>query len=227
MTSGSNSYCVINDAVREDAQVLWNYHVLKSQVQPADFVLALGSHDLRVARWAAKLIRDGLAPLLVVSGGQGRVTSGLWSETEADRFAEVALQAGVPEAQILREAQAKNTGDNIVLSRDVLVDVGVDVASGILVTKPYMMRRALATATKQWGEIEWQVAAPPLSYAEYPAAEVPEDRMINLMVGDLQRIDVYAKTGLQSPQEVPNSVWDSYRRLVKAGFDEHVLSEET
>ena len=37
------------------------------------------------------------------------------------------------------------------------------------------------------------------------------------MVGDLQRIRVYAERGFQIPQEIPDDVWLAYEELVRAG----------
>ncbi len=60
----------------------------------SDVILALGSHDLRVATRAAQLYLDGWAPLLVCSGGLGNLTSGIWTESEADKFAAIADSNG-------------------------------------------------------------------------------------------------------------------------------------
>jgi uncharacterized SAM-binding protein YcdF (DUF218 family) len=204
----------------QDARVLWDYHNIEQKLpEGADFILATGSHDLRVAKTAAELKVQGLAPLLVVSGGAGKVTGGLWGRSEAEAFAEVALDAGVLTSEILIEPEARNTGDNVTKTRDLLDALGVNAHIGVLVTKPYMKRRAFATAAKQWPEVEWTVCSPDLTFDEYPSDDVPIDRMINLMVGDLQRIKVYADQGFQLEQEIPSVVWSAYERLAHSGFD--------
>ena len=43
------------------------------------------------------------------------------------------------------------------------------------------------------------------------------------MVGDLQRIKVYAEKGFQVYQEIPSNVWNAYERLVKIGFDKELV----
>lgn len=213
----------INNQILQDARTLWDFHVGHFGVERADFILALGSHDERIAEYAAKLYLAGLAPWLVTSGGFGKVTRHTWRVTEGEKFAMTAEGLGVPRSAIIVEADATNTGDNVTKTRDILEARGIHVATGILVTKPYMCRRAYATAAKQWPEIKWLVAAPPLTFDEYPNDEVPLDRMINLMVGDLQRLRVYGEKGFQIPVEVPESVWSSYERLRDAGYDEFVI----
>jgi hypothetical protein len=88
-----------------------------------------------------------------------------------------------------------------------------------------MRYRALATAQKQWAEVEWFVTSPNLSFDDYPNDEVPSQTMVELMVGDLQRMAVYAQDGLQVPVEIPEAVWEAYETLVAAGFDRFVIRD--
>lgn len=103
------------------AQELWDYHnVDRSPTGTVNFVLALGSHDVRVAEEAARLFVQGLAPWLVASGGSGKVTGGIWTKPEALVFRDIAVANGVDPLRILVETDATNTGDNITKTRDLL-----------------------------------------------------------------------------------------------------------
>jgi len=42
--------------------------------------------------------------------------------------------------------------------------------------------------------------------------------VITMLVGDTQRITVYAEKGFAIPQEIPDNVRVAYERLVAAGF---------
>lgn len=206
------------------AAVLWDFHAVeKSPTGPVDIILALGSHDARVAERAADLWLKQTSPWLVVSGGSGKVTGGIWVKPEAEVFADIAAAKRVPRDHIIVEPEAKNTGENILLSRKATSARSIEVTSSILVTKPYMRRRALATAQKQWEEVEWFVTSPAIGLSDYATPDTPLERMINLMVGDLQRLDVYAEQGFQVPQEIPSEVWAAWRELVDAGFDQFVI----
>lgn len=213
----------ITEAILADARVLWDFHAERKVPERADFILAMGSHDERVAEEAARAFLNGLASILVTSGGYGKVTRELWHVTEGERFAQIARTMGVPDAAILVEPKAANTGDNVVFTRQVLQQHGFTPQSGLLVTKPYMCRRAYATAAKQWPEIQWFVSAPEITFDNYPNHEVPVGRMINLMVGDLQRLKVYGENGFQIPVDIPDAVWASFERLRDAGFDDFVI----
>jgi uncharacterized SAM-binding protein YcdF (DUF218 family) len=193
------------------------------QLKKSDCILTLGSHDLRVAEWAAKLYLQGWAPLMVFSGGLGRLTEHMWKETEADQFAGIAIKMGVPAEAILIENRSTNTGENILFTQQLLKTKGVDPHSFIVVQKPYMERRSYATFKKNWPEKELLISSPPLEFDLYPNEEISLDRVINIMVGDLQRIKIYPEKGFQIPQEIPGNVWHAYEELVKAGFDKQLI----
>lgn len=165
----------------------------------------------------------GNAPLLVTSGGFGKVTSQIRSEPEGERFKRLAMARGVNETAIVVESAASNTGENITLSRTLLAHRDINPQSGIIATKPYMKRRAHATASRQWSEVTWWVSAPDVDFADYATPDVPERRMIELMVGDLQRLKVYAEKGFQTPQEIPDDVWAAFQELINRGFDRYVI----
>ena len=50
--------------------------------------------------------------------------------------------------------------------------------------------------------------------------------MIQIMVGDLQRLVVYGRKGWSAPLEVPAEVEVAYEGLVAAGYTKRLLPEE-
>lgn len=207
------------------AKIVWNYHHVNHAIVPADCIFALGSHDTRVADRAAQLYLDGYAPLLIFAGGLGRLTEGMWTESEADLFARIAVEKGVPKEAILIENRSTNTGENVQLVKRLLAEKGLDPQTFILVQKPYMERRTFATFAKNWSEKKFVVTSPQISFEDYPTEEIPLERVINIMVGDLQRIKIYPAKGFQIEQEIPGNVWQAYERLIELGFDEQLIKE--
>lgn len=205
-----------------DAKILWEYNHLNDSLEKADVILVLGSHDTRVAEHGAKLFLEGWAPLIIFSGGVGRLT-GDWTKPEAEMFADVAERMGVPRSKMILESQSTNTGENIGFTKQLLENKGIDVRKLILVQKPYMERRAYATFKKRWPEKKVILSAPPLSYEDYPNKEISKNEMINIIVGDTQRCRLYGAKGFQIPQVVPDSVWAAYERLAQAGYTKYVL----
>lgn len=207
------------------AKILWNYHRLNDTIQKSDCILALGSHDLRVAERAAELYLQGWAPYIIMSGGLGNLTLGVWTEKEADQFAAIAVRKGVPEKDILIENQSTNTGENILFTQKILQQKNLEPQSFIVVQKPYMERRSYATFKKHWPDKSVLVTSPQLSFEEYPTEEIPVEKVINIMAGDLQRIKRYPEKGFQVYQEIPAEVWEACERLVALGFDKHLMKE--
>ena len=208
------------------ARVVWDYHHVHHALAKADCIIALGSHDTRVAERAADVLLEGWAPLLVCSGHLGGLTSGMWTRSEAEIFADVAVGRGVPRERILIESRSTNTGENVDFSRQLLAESGIPVSRAIAVQKPYMERRTLATFQQRWPELEVVVTSPQLDFDAYPTADIRKDDVIHIMVGDLQRLMVYGRKGWSVPQDVPPAVREAYERLVAAGYTRRMLKEE-
>ena len=205
------------------ARKVWDYHQVNHTIKKSDCILVLGSHDTRVAERGAELYLQRWAPMLIFSGGLGRLTSDIWKETEADKFAAIALKMGVPSNAIFIENKSTNTGENILFTRQLLEQKNLDPQTFIVVQKPYMERRSFASFKKQWPGKNIVVTSPLISFDDYPTVDLPLEKIIHIMVGDLQRISLYAALNFQIAQEIPEDVWYAYEQLVKAGFSQQLV----
>jgi uncharacterized SAM-binding protein YcdF (DUF218 family) len=189
----------------------------------------LCSHDERVAERGAQLFLEGWAPLLIYSGGRGAITAKLWNEPEAERFARIAREMGVPPERILIEPNSTNTGENIRFTRQLLAEKGIDPRSFIVVQKPYMERRSYATFLQYWPEKQVVVTSPQVSFddyiAQYTHSSLSADDVIGIMLGDLQRIRLYPECGFQIAQEIPEDVWEAYEQLVGEGYTRYLIDK--
>jgi uncharacterized SAM-binding protein YcdF (DUF218 family) len=217
----------MDDRLRVLVEKIWDYHHLDHQLSPSDAILVLCSHDTAVAACGAELFLQGWAPLLIFAGGLGAITRQLWREPEADQFARIAVGMGVPEDRILIENRSTNTGENVLFTKRLLAEKGLDPQTFIVVQKPYMERRSYATFSKVWPEKQVRVTSPRLSLDEYLRAcshgALSQADVISIMVGDLQRIRLYPDKGFQIPQEIPDDVWRAYEELVEAGYDKYLI----
>ena len=214
---------MINQEAIALAKILWNYHQLHHTLEQSDCILVLGSMDIRTAERGADIYLQGYAPIIIFSGGVGKLTKDMWAETEAELFANIALDRGVPREAIFIENKSTNTGENIQFTQQLLQEKNLNLDSFIVVQKPYMERRSYATFKKQWPDKELLVTSPLLSFEEYPTSDIPVEKLINMMVGDLQRIKLYPEKGFQIYQEIPDEVWDAYEKLVAMGFDKQLM----
>ncbi len=204
-------------------QILWDYLSLHQQPRQADVIVGFGCYDDNVARRAAQLYRDGYAPWVLFTGGLGRNTAGLFSVSEAEKFARVAADCGVPPERILVENQSTNTKENIHFTRRLLEEREIPHGRILGVHKPYMERRIQAAMGVYWPEQAFSVTSFPQSLTEALADAkrqgMAEADTISTIVGDFQRIELYAKKGYQLPQYIPPEAWEAYRALVAMGYD--------
>jgi uncharacterized SAM-binding protein YcdF (DUF218 family) len=101
---------------------------------PRPWVHLTGAGDRLL--YAAKLYREGKAPLLILCGG----SSHLNSQPEAASMAEVLEFIGVPDSAIVMEPESLNTHQNAVNTREIMAKRGIHRV--LLVTSAMHMPRA-------------------------------------------------------------------------------------
>lgn len=204
-------------------QVIWDYLGMHQHPGKADVIVGFGNFNTNIARRAAELYLRGYAPKILFTGGLGRNTEGLLPEPEAVRFAKVAMECGVPEQDILVEDKSSNTKENIEFTRRLLEESGIPHSHVLGVHQPFMERRITAAMGVYWPELSFSVTSPQVSIPEYledaKNQGITENAAVSVIVGDFQRMDLYAKKGYQLPQYIPPEAWDAFDRLVAMGFD--------
>ncbi|MGW7422354.1 YdcF family protein [Streptomyces sp. NPDC054813] len=211
----------------EDTQLLWDYQQMHHEPRPCSVGIGLGSHDLGVADTTVDLYQRGMMPLIVFTGATSRTTQGRMPRGEAEHYRDRALELGVPANAILVEPTARNTGQNISLSRALLEERGIGVDSVLLVSKPYEERRAYATARKLWPEVEFVSASTPMTLSEYIDSIQNARLVVDMLVGSLQRLLIYPAQGFTIPLDVPGNVIQAYERLVSRGFTSRLAPERS
>ena len=206
-----------------DAETIWDYHQMRHRLRRSAAAIGLGSHDLGVAMYAAKLYHLGFYPLIVFIGANSPTTAARFPRGEAVHYRDRAVELGVPGSTIIVEPRATNTGENITFARQALQAAGVRPDSVLLISKPYMERRAFATCRKAWPEIEVTCTSEPLSFSEYVTEIGSAKLVIDMLVGDFQRIIEYPAQGYAIAQDIPACVDAAYQRLLAAGYDSQLL----
>ncbi|MBQ6999872.1 MAG: YdcF family protein [Oscillospiraceae bacterium] len=207
-------------------QTIWDYLCLHQAPEKADCIVGFGNFNTDIARRAAELYLQGYAPRVLFTGGLGRNTEGLLPEPEAVRFARVAMECGVPEAAIILEDKSRNTAENILFTREKLRELGLQQPRILGVHQPFMERRIKAAMGVYWPEISFQVTSPQVTIPEYlhraKQQGISENASISVIVGDFQRMELYAQKGWQLPQEIPEEAWQAFHALVEMGFDKQL-----
>lgn len=202
-------------------QILWDYMRMNHEIKHSDCIIGLGTMDTNVANIASELYLKGYANKLIFSGGLGKITRKLWNETEAEKFAKIAIQRGVPSNNIYLEKESTNTGDNFRFSKKLIENLKLDIKSCIIVCKPYDEKRAYATFKKIMPEYDGIVYSENISCEEY--YQKYGNEWVHVLVGDIQRMKIFYEKGWQIKMDIPQNVWKAYETLVRKGYNKFVL----
>ena len=206
----------------ENIRILWDYMHLNQDVEKADVIVGFGCYDEDIPKRCAELWHQGYAPYVCFSGGLGRNTSGIWSKSEAERFAAIAISEGVPENRIILENKSTNSAENLLFTPKVLAEAGIRAEKIIAVHKPYMERRLWAAMQVYWPDVQAVDTSPEVTVEEHIAhAEkvgMTRKRVIETIVGDVQRMELYVAKGYQAPVHIPDEVRTAFDVLVERGY---------
>jgi uncharacterized SAM-binding protein YcdF (DUF218 family) len=214
----SPSTAAIPAYLRTDVETLWRYHNMGHEPRRCDVGIGLGSHDLGVAVIATRLYHSGHFPYIVFTGANAPTTISTFPRGEAVHYREFAVSNGVPPERVIVEPRARNTAENLEFSNALLAELGVPVQSVLLMSRPYQQRRAYATCRKMFPDWDVVCYSNPLTLDDYVETIGDVRKVIDMLVGDTQRIKVYADKGFAIAQEMPAEVEHAYTGLVRAGF---------
>lgn len=202
---------LINEHLTE-LQVIWD-ELRGSDELPdqVDAIVVGGCRDLGLAERTAELYHKGVSRNIVISG---YAQAGM-HKSEARLLGERCIELGVYSDDIVLDEDAQNTGQNILHSAKLTPHA----RSVILIHKPYMARRFLATAMAQWPnqQPKFYVTHEDISFRSYLKKRDATDT-VRTMLGDFKRMDEYVAKGFQVPQEISSQAQDAYNQLIQAGF---------
>ena len=213
----------------EFVKILWDYMHLDHKIEKCDCILGLGCQDLHIPERCAELYHQGYGNIIIFAGGFGKVTKEIWNVSEAEKFAEIAISLGVPKEKIYIENKSTNTGDNFRFTKNLIDHYHLNINSFLIVHKPYMERRCFAAFSAILPDKKCIVTSQPIScedyFKEYEKGIISADEIIHILVGDLQRMKIYAKKGWQIEQHIPTKVWKAYENLVNLGYCKYLIQE--
>ena len=170
-----------------------DYLLVETPIEKADIVLVFGNNGRgSLAKRAAELYVRGYAKKIVVSGG----VRGMHTRKEANDIADRLCKMGIPEADILIEDAAMNTGENVTLSKALVAkEIGLEnVKSVIAVGSIVAARRFLMTIERHWPGLK-MMSAPVNVY------NVPRERWYTLkkfrdrVLTEYKKIPTYIERG--------------------------------
>ncbi len=206
------------------AKALFDYLYLKdlddeTVIESLDYILGFGHFDMDIPHQCLQLYQQVSGAVVIYSGGIGAGTADL-GQPEADAFlAYSKSRMAIDEDDFLIENRSTNTAENMQFSLKKLAgqiknfDAGqpVNVA---LVANPYRQRRVQLTFRKHWPAASPLNAPPETSFAhELKKFEKKGFDLVELMLGEIERIINYSKKGWIEKTEVPADILDIYHQL--------------
>ncbi|MBS7454766.1 YdcF family protein [Microvirga sp. 3-52] len=185
---------------------------------PIDCIILSGNCVLETAEGAFRLVRGGICPRLLISGGIGHATEVLRRKVaahpvyrsvptegraEACILTDIAMTFwGVDRSSLLVESDSTNSGENARFSRKLLEDAGEPLKTILLVQDPTMQRRADATFRHTWSDrselsfLSWPTFTPRVCLMEGElrfalngiAGPWSMDRFLALVMGEIPRL---------------------------------------
>ena len=205
-----------------NVQILWDFMHMNQPIENADVIVGFGCYDEDIPKRCAELFHRGFAPYVCFSGGLGRNTDKLWTKSEAERFAAIAIAEGVPAERIILENKSTNSAENLLFTPKILAEAGIKAEKIIAVHKPYMEKRLWAAMQVYWPEVRAVYTSPDVTVEQHiahaEAIGMTRKGVIETIVGDVQRMELYAVKGYQARVEIPVEVRKAFDALVEQGY---------
>lgn len=133
---------------------LWDYLAEEDKLEKADLVFVFGGPGINRVNEAIRLWKDKLGDKILFTGQKASYMKDI-DITEAERYANIARDEGVPENTLILETSATNTPENVRNSITKLHQIDFLPRKIILITIVYHMRRSYLTfkSAAEWNPI--------------------------------------------------------------------------
>lgn len=198
-----------------EAKALWDFLSVQQEPKEADAIFLFGTQDEKSPDRAAELYHQGFAPKVLVSGGYGPFTQNKYKQPEAVVFGAKLEKLGVPCEHIILETTASNTGENIELGMKILAQHEIKITTVLLVSRPYMMKRIVATFSRQFPEIQTISCPSTNSFDEYVTwmDEKTPGRAAVRLAAEIDRLITYPGRGFITKQVIPDYIREITSRI--------------
>ena len=184
--------------MRNNIEDITKFIFIKDEPEKADIIFIPGSSNWVLAETAARLYKEGKAEKIMPSGMyfyqfgrfmNERVTDERYKgvyRTEAEFLASVLIKNGVPGEDVIKEERATNTYENAIFSKELLLEMGLDIKSAIICPQAFHARRALMTYSHLFPDTKLYVVP---TYTQNITADnwYSTDRGRQVVLGELRK----------------------------------------
>ena len=197
-----------NKKISHAVKIILQYLAIKNPLQKCEVIFLMGGASLLSAQKAAQLLKEGWGKKIICVSLYGKFSAPEWKNRGGDSgmFHEELLRLGIKEQDMIFTSQSTNTLEEVVYGKLFLEKHKLDLKKIIVVSRPFHQRRCDATWTKQW---------PQIHLINCPADEIYEVTVSILMrvIGEIDRLRIYAQKGDISYQKIPEDVENEYKRI--------------
>ena len=204
----------MSDKIVQHLRIILDFLTASTPIESlpvCDAIFLFGSSKTdQIPKSGASLYRRGLARKIICTGKHApRLTTGPFGfNTEAEWYADVLVNEGIPPDAIILETESNNTLENVLLGIEKCHKEGFGPNSLILCPIPPLCCRSLATFRKQFPAIKI------FGYTfEFPIENYMAPDRMKRVLGEFQRFDEYYNKGDMVRVEVPKIVQDSVNIL--------------
>lgn len=191
---------------KQEAINIYNYLTINDTPEKSDIIFIFGGMIMpKVWERALELYNQQYANYIIISGGIGGLTKRLGgSKPEAEVIEEYLMTHGVPSKAIITEIKSTNTLENVIFGLETLKEHNLPHNKIIITSKPFHMRRCLATFQKHSSGLEILCCPPQGTFEEL--IDRPQDEYYKRLVEEVMRLKKYGEKGDIVVQHIPDNI---------------------
>lgn len=177
-------------------------HIPENAIPRCDALFIFGSTTGEIAKHAAHLYFLGKTSKLIITGSHrhDKNEGPFGFASEAEYLASIAYAEGVPTANVLLETKSKNTYENVMFGMETATRAGLRPKTLVLVSIPYLLRRAVLCFKKNFPNITTYGSAMPV------ADDFFTSYRLERIKGELPRLIKYAEMGTIAASVIPTQI---------------------
>ncbi len=187
-------------------KTIQDYLAINDQPEKCEVIFIFGGiRQPKVWDRALQLYKEDYAPKIFITGGYGPMTKELnLLLPEAETIKNYLIEKRVPQNDIIIETQAVNTLENVKFGIEALRKYGLQPKTIIAISKPFHMRRCLATFNKYFPDINILCCPPSGSIEEL--MDRPINEYYQRVLDEIKRLIKYADKGDIVRQDIPDEI---------------------
>lgn len=191
---------------KKEAINIYNYLTINDAPVKSDIIFIFGGMIMsKVWERALELYNQQYANYIIISGGIGGLTKRLGgSKPEAEVIKEYLMTHGVPSKAIITEIKSTSTLENVIFGLETLKEHNLPHNKIIITSKPFHMRRCLATFQKHSSGLEILCCPPQGTFEEL--IDRPQDEYYKRLVEEVLRLKSYGENGDILTQDIPPEI---------------------